>query len=58
MYADLMYGKMDELNTKFLQLGVDFSKIANLVDQARELANKERAGQKVPVRRATAIPRP
>ena len=58
MYADLLSGKMDELNKKFLQMGVDMPKIVNLVDQARELANRERAGQKVPVRRATAIPRP
>jgi len=55
MYADLLSGKMDSLNQKFLQMGVDFKKIVNLVDQARELANKERMGQKVPVRKAMPV---
>lgn len=55
MYADLLSGRMEQLNQKFKQLGVDYGKIVDQVDQARQLAEKEKAGQHVPVKKALPV---
>lgn len=55
MYGDLLSGRMEQLNQKFLKHGVDYAKIVDGVNAARELANKEQAGQKVPVRKALPV---
>lgn len=55
MYGDLLSGRMEQLNQKFLKYGVDYAKIVDGVHAARELANKERAGKKVPVRKAIPV---
>lgn len=55
MYADLLSGRMEQLQQKFLHLGVDFAKIADLVYKAREMAEKERSGKKIPVKRAIPL---
>lgn len=55
MYGDLLSGRMEQLNQKFLKYGVDYAKIVDGVHAARELANKERAGKRVPVRRAIPV---
>lgn len=55
MYADLLSGRMEQLNHKFKQLGVDYGQIASQVDQARQLAEREKAGQHVPVKKALPV---
>lgn len=55
MYGDLLSGRMEQLNQKFLKYGVDYAKIVDGVHAARELANKERAGKKVAVRKALPV---
>ena len=55
MHADLLAGNMHGLHQKFLHMGVDFAKIANLVSQARALAEKEKRGGNVAVRKAMPV---
>ena len=55
MYADLLTGRMEQLNQKFKQLGVDYGQIASQVDQARQLAEKEKMGKHVPVKKALPV---
>lgn len=55
MYGDLLSGRMEQLNQKFLKYGVDYAKIVDGVHGARELANKEKAGERVPVRKALPV---
>ena len=55
MYADLLSGRMEQLNQKFKQLGVDYSRIADQVAMARELVEKEKAGQKIPTKKAIPV---
>jgi len=58
MYADLVLGRMDKLSHKFKQLGVNFEDIATQVQQARALAEREKTGQQVPIRKALPVGRP
>jgi hypothetical protein len=56
MHADLVAGRMDLLAQKFkTHFGVDYEQIANQVQSARNLLNKEKMGHHVPIKKAMPV---